>query len=166
MQQLTGETFNNLVNVTNEARLDISARGFWVTSQMAFFDIRVFNPIAKRYATLDLAKSYQVNENEKKKKYNDRVLQVEHGSFTPLVMSAAGGMSRECKHFYRRLSEIIAEKRKQDYSVITTWIRRKVSFSLIKSIGMCIRVSRSLFCPNLEASISCDAKTSELTSRM
>ena len=95
LQQLTGETFNNLVNVTNEARLDISARGFWVTSQMAFFDIRVFNPIAKRYATLDLAKSYQVNENEKKKKYNDRVLQVEHGSFTPLVMSAAGGMSRE-----------------------------------------------------------------------
>ena len=79
-------------------------------------------------------------------------------AFTPLVMSAAGGMSRECKHLYRRLSEIIAEKRKQDYSVITTWIRRKISFSLIKSIGMCIRGSRSLFCPNLEASISCDAK--------
>ena len=93
-----------------------------------------------------------MNENEKKKKYNDSVLQVEHGSFTPLVMSAAGGMSRECKHFYRRLSEIIAEKRKQDYSLI----RRKISFSLIESIGMCIRGSRSLFCPNLEASISCE----------
>ena len=133
---------------------------------MAFFDIRVFTPIAKRYATLDLAKSYQVNENEKKKKNFDRVLQVENGSFTPLVMSAAGGMSRECKYFCSRLSEMIPEKRKQDYSAITTWIRRKISFSLIKSMGMCIRGSRSLFCPNLEASILCDSKTSELTSRI
>ena len=81
-------------------------------------------------------------------------------------MSAAGGMSRECKHFYRRLSDITAEKRKQDYSLITTWIRRKISFSLIKSIGMCIRGSRSLFGPNLEASILCDGKTSALTTRM
>ena len=51
-----------------------------------------------------------MNENEKKKAYNDRVMQVEHGSFTPLVTSAAGGMARECSKFYSRLSEMIAEK--------------------------------------------------------
>ena len=34
---------------SDEARVNIAARSFWVTGQMAFFDVRVFNPIAKRY---------------------------------------------------------------------------------------------------------------------
>ena len=38
-------------------------------------------------------------------------MQIEHGSFTPLVMSVTGGMSRECRKFYVRLSEMISEKR-------------------------------------------------------
>ena len=33
----------------DEARLDISARGFWMKYQMALFDVRVFDPNAKRY---------------------------------------------------------------------------------------------------------------------
>ena len=68
-------------------------------------------------------------------------MQVEHGSFTPLVMSAAGGMARECSKFYSRLSEMIAEKRKECYSLIAAWVRRKICFSLIKLIGMCLRGS-------------------------
>ena len=111
----------------------------------------------------ELAKSYRINENEKKKAYNDRVMQVEHGSFTPLVMSAAGGMTRECSKFYSRLSEMIAEKRKECYSLIAAWVRRKICFSLIKSIGMCLRY---IFCPNLETSMPWDAKISELKSRI
>ena len=63
-------------------------------------------------------------------------------------MSAAGGMARECSKFYSRLSEMIAEKRDQLYSVITSWIRRKISFSLIRSIGMCIRGNRSVTSSN------------------
>ena len=39
-----------------------------------------------------------MDENEKKKKNNNRVLQAEHSS-TPLVMYAAGGMSRESESF-------------------------------------------------------------------
>ena len=31
----------------DEARLDIAARGFWQQCEMAFFDIRFFNPFAK-----------------------------------------------------------------------------------------------------------------------
>ena len=70
--------------------MDISARGFWVTGQTAFFDVRVFNPIAKRYVNQDPSKAYDTNEKEKKRSYNERVMQVEHGSFTPLVLSASG----------------------------------------------------------------------------
>lgn len=32
-----------------EAHLNISARGFWVAHQKAFFDVRVFNPLTRRY---------------------------------------------------------------------------------------------------------------------
>ena len=33
----------------DEARLDISARSFWIRGQKAYFDVRVFNPFAKKH---------------------------------------------------------------------------------------------------------------------
>ena len=64
---------------------------------MAFFDVRVINPTAKWYVNQEISKIYEVNEREKKKLYNKRILQIEHGTFTSLVMSATGGMGWECK---------------------------------------------------------------------
>lgn len=52
-----------------EARLDIFGRGFWQTGQMAFFDIRVFNPVAKRYDSQSIVK-HEIDEKDKKKAYN------------------------------------------------------------------------------------------------
>ena len=99
---------------------------------MAFLDVRVFNPNAKQYANIELSKAYEINEKEKKKTYNERILQVEHGSFTPLVMSATGGMSRECKKFYSRLVEMICKKRKTNCNVTITWIQRKIAIFINK----------------------------------
>ena len=42
------------------------------------------------------------NEKEKKLNYNDRVINVDNGSFTPLIFSIHGGMARECNTFYSR----------------------------------------------------------------
>ena len=132
LQQITGEYLQHSTAAGNEVRLDISARGFWQAGQMAFLDVRVFNPNAKRYANIELSKAYEINEKEKKKTYNERILQVEHGSFTPLEMSATGGMSRECKKFYSRLAEMICKKRKTNYNGSATWIRRKNSIFINK----------------------------------
>ena len=75
LQQLTGENFNSKsAIITEEARLDISARGFWNAGQTAFFDIRVFNPNASRYGKTEISKCYEMNEKEKKKNYNERIL--------------------------------------------------------------------------------------------
>ena len=82
---------------------------------------------------------------KKKRLYNERVMQVEHGIFTPLVMSATGGMGRESSTFYLGLSELISEKWETKYCVAATWIRRKIVFSPMESIGMCIRGGRSVF---------------------
>ena len=115
----------------------------------------------------ELSKAYEINEKEKKKRYNERSLQVEHGSFTLLVMSATEGMSRECKKFYSRLAEMICKRRKANYNVAITWIRRKIAFSLIKSIGICLRGSRSVFQNgNLEMLLSGATYTSEFQSSM
>ena len=50
LQPLTGEIFiNNSVISSDGARADVSARGFWRKGQVAFCDVRIFNPIAKSY---------------------------------------------------------------------------------------------------------------------
>ena len=60
------------------------------------------------------------------------------------LMSANGGMARECQKKFKRLAELIAEKKKQRYSVISSWVKRKFSFSLMNSVGLCLRRSRLL----------------------
>ena len=51
----------------NEARLDVSASGFWVKGQRVFCDVRVFDPNAQRYRNTELSRCYQKNEEEKKR---------------------------------------------------------------------------------------------------
>ena len=166
-QQITREYLQHSTAAGNEVRLAIIAHGLLKAGQMTFVDVRVFNPNAKRYANIELSKAYEINEKEKKKTYNERIIQVEHGSFTPLVMSPTGGMSREWKKFYSRLAEMICKKGKTNYNLTITWIRRKIALSLIKSIGICIHGSRSVFHDeNLEMSLGRDAYTSEFQSSM
>ena len=62
LQQLTGKSLRNHTARGNEVRLDICARGFWEAGQAAFFDVRVFNPNATRYAKLKLSKSYEIRK--------------------------------------------------------------------------------------------------------
>ena len=52
LQPLTGKVLIASANSSDEARLDVSARGFWQRGQPAFFDVRIFNPFAKSQVTL------------------------------------------------------------------------------------------------------------------
>ena len=65
------------------ARLDISARGFWAPMQRAFFDVRVIHLNSPSYVDQAPQQIYQMHEKRKKKMYNKRVINVEHGTFTP-----------------------------------------------------------------------------------
>ena len=63
---LTGERMEHHSAIkTNEARLDIKARGFWIGEQQAFLDIRIFDPNACRYSNSSLSQCYATNEKEK-----------------------------------------------------------------------------------------------------
>ena len=50
-----------------------------------FFEVRVFNPNSKRYLTQTIKQCYEINKNEEKHYYNERIMEVNQGSFTPLV---------------------------------------------------------------------------------
>ena len=141
---LTGESFKyKTANKDNLARLDVSARGVWMKGSRAFFDVRVFNPLAPSYNNQTLKAAHRSNEAAKKREYGERIINVEHGSFTPLVFSSFGGMSVECTHFYNRLSDKISEKRDISVSKGRAWIRTKLSFSLLRMTLLCIRGSRT-----------------------
>ena len=145
LQTLTGETFDSRsTNVRDETRFDISAKAFWTKYQMAFFDVRVFDPNTKRYEGKTLQQCFRTNKMEKKWIYNERILQVKNGSSAPLFFSVNGGVGKEANKCYSRTAEKLAQKRDEPHSVMMSWIRRKISFLMMKSIIMCIRGSRSI----------------------
>ena len=100
LQPLSGESIPRNANHEDDARLDIAARGFWQQCEMAFFDVRVFNPFAKSHLTRNLDAVFKSNESRKKSAYNSRIIQVEHGSFTSLVFSSLGGYGKEISTQY------------------------------------------------------------------
>ena len=69
LQEITGETLNRGANRAPDARLDISARGFWERQRTAFFDVRVCHPNADSYRDLSAKEIYRQHENEKKRQY-------------------------------------------------------------------------------------------------
>ena len=76
---------------------------------------------------------------KQKREYNKRVLEVEHGSFTPLVFSCYGGMGKESKCFYKQLACKLSEKRNEALGDVTSYIRTKWSFTLLKTAIICVR---------------------------
>ena len=145
LQPLTGEVLISSANSYDEAYLDVSARGFWQRGQRAFFDVRVFNPFAKRHLNQKVDRAFSSNENENKRHYNQRIIEVEHGSFSPLVFSPYGGNGREAKRFLTELAQKLSDKNQlMDYSIVIHWLRGKLCFILLRSAVLCVRGSRTI----------------------
>ena len=145
LQPLTRESLKGASAITQEgARLDVAADGFWGSRfERAFFDVRVFNPYAPSNRKSSLQTCYRNHENVKKRSYEQRIREVEHGTFSPLVFSSTGGMGRAAITTYKRLATLISAKRDEHYSSIMGWIRCRLSFSLLRASIMCFRGARS-----------------------
>ena len=147
---LSGETFRHrTANTEPDARADIRARGFWMDRQDAFFDIRVFYPGASSYRSTSLRALYHRFKMEKKKwAYGERIREVQHGSFTPMVFSlthvTCGGMGKEASVAIATLAAALAVERKEHYSSVMRWLRCCLSFCLARSAIRCIRGSRAI----------------------
>ena len=112
LQPITGETLTGATsNAQDGARLDIAANGFWGGRfERTYFDVRVFNPHAPSNRHSNLSSCYRKHESLKKRAYEQRIRKVKHASFTPLVLSATGGMAAEATVFYKRLASCLAVK--------------------------------------------------------
>ena len=126
-------------NDAPNARLDISARGVWSPCERTFFDVRVTHPNADSHMEKPLDQIYRENESQKKNLYNERVIQCEKGTFTPLVFTTSGGMGPECDRLNKRLADLIALKTKEQYSHVVRHIRTRLRFALLKSVLVAVR---------------------------
>ena len=145
LQPLTGESLQHRSASTDDgARLDVSAEGFWGNRyQRAFFDVRVFCPLSSYYQSKSLQQCYKDNEALKKRKYEQRVREVEHGCFSPLIFSTSGGCGPVSTLFIKRLAILHSEKFQRPYSATINFIRCRYSFAILKSALRCLRGSRS-----------------------
>ena len=145
LQPTNGHSFSRSANTQRDARLDVRAKGFWRESQNAFFDVRITNADCDSQVNTDISSVLKKHEQEKKRQYNARVMEVEHGTFTPLVFSIKGVMGQECQIFHKALAERLAEKTGERYNDVTRLIRVKLSFLVQKIALQCVRGSRSVY---------------------
>ena len=118
--------------------------------------LRVFDPNACCCLNKSLQQYHFITENEKKRDYNKRFLQVDHGTFTSLVFSLYGNMGKEYQKIYSRLSDLLSEKRNLPKSVVANWVRLKVCFALLKSSLLCLHDSRTISRKALELECTVD----------
>ena len=106
LQPLDNERFNLRSAVTiPEARLDFKAGGFWSPGVTAFFDARATHVNSKSNQGKTTSTIFKGQEEEKKRRYQQRVLDVEMGLFTPLVFGTNGGMGIDCNCFLKRFQK-------------------------------------------------------------
>ena len=130
-------------NKEDEARLDILARGFWDSEtgrNDSFFDVRVFHPGAPSYQNQSFSSLYRQHECKQRLAYGRRVLDVERGTFTPLVFTSGGGMSKETTTAMKAACQS-GQRQAHRAVFVMGWLRCKATFSLLRSALACLRGS-------------------------
>jgi len=61
------------------------------------------------------------------------VIDIEKSLFNPLVFTTTGGMAPECNRVNKRLAEKNAEKCKEPFASVMTYIWTKLRFALLRS---------------------------------
>ena len=146
LQPLDNEVMNlRSATTSSDTRLDVKAGGFWSRGVTTFFYVRMTHVNSKTNQGKSTAAIFKEQESEKKRKYQQRVLEVEMGSFTPLIFGTNGGMGEEYKMFMKHLAEKLAEKDVEGYPIVISWLRTRISFEILKSVNTSIRGSRQPF---------------------
>ena len=104
---VTGADLPPGANISDGAPADISALGFWQPLNRVFFDLRVINPLAQTNVAKKIPDMYKYHEKAKKREYNDRILQIEKGTFTPLIFSCSRGIAPEATRFVKQIRSTI-----------------------------------------------------------
>ena len=69
-------------------------------------------------------------------------MNIEQGTFTPLVYTFNGNVGPEGTLFYKHLCSKIANKTSENLTDVVNWVRCKISFLCLKTSLMCLRGTR------------------------
>ena len=86
---------------------------------------------------------YRNAEKSKEREYLERIRNVEHADFNPLVFTTAGGMTPQAQIVIKRIAAALSEKKGLPKSVVTGWLRCKLSFALLRTTLLCIHGTRT-----------------------
>ena len=135
-----GNTETRSSNQAERARLDVSAVGIWSPMERTFLDVRVMHVNSPSYMDKTPEQIYLQHEREKKRTYNHRILEIEKGTFTPLVFSTTGGMGPESTIYHKRIAELVSEGAKHSQiRDAMNFIRTRIRFALLKSNLIAVR---------------------------
>ena len=109
-----------------------------VPSKGPFLMLWYSTPMHHPIAQATLASCTKPWNEQKMVKYNNRVLTVERGSFTPLIYTTLvdGVLNRH------DITEKNAKKRKEEYRHVLSHMRTRVRFSLLRSVLVAVRGER------------------------
>ena len=142
MPVIDGNGFDRGANLDENARLDVSCRGFWAPLRKSYFDVRVTHPNAPSNQTRNLQSLLSSHEAAKKKEYGQRVRDIEHASFTPLVFATNGAMGEETTRYHQALAELLADKTKCSYAETMAYLRKRLSGTILRTALIALRGKR------------------------
>ena len=74
-----------------------------------------------------------------------KMMDVEMGTFTPLVFGTNGSMALDYQNFLRSLANKPSTKNDEPYASVISWLRIQLSFSVLRTVHKCVRGSRYPF---------------------
>ena len=74
-----------------------------------------------------------------------RVIDLEMGTFTPLVFGINGGMGLDRQNFLRTLANKLSTKNNEPYASVISWLRIQLSFAILRTVHRYVRGSRYPF---------------------
>ena len=123
----------------------MKAGGFWTPGVTAFFDVRVTHVNSRSNQGKHTAAIFKEQENEKKRKYNQRVMDVEMGTFTPLVSGTNGGHGTRLSELFKNSRKKLSSKNNEPDGSVISWLRIQLSFAILRTVHRCVKGSRYPF---------------------
>ena len=100
----------------------LKGRGLLVSWSCSIFRCQSTHVNSKSNQGKATSTIFKEQEKDKKRKYQQRVLDYKMGSFTPLVFETNGGIGADCNCFLKHLAEKLLKKNEELYHITITRI--------------------------------------------
>ena len=125
----------------DEARGDVSARGFYNRRRTVIFDVRVTNTDAPSYGLKASSKVLEQAEKDKCAKYERACAERQRDS-VPLVYSVDGLAGKRAAAAEKTLAALLSRKWERPYSDCVNFVRVRMQLAVIRSTTLLLRTER------------------------